>query len=161
VISTEPAAQTKVKPHETVTIVVSTGPPVIDVPDVSQGAPYSRAESDLEQAGFAVERTEAYNGDVHSGAVISISPEGTAVKGTTVTVTVSKGPQMVGVPAIHRFESVDDAESVLDSAGLHHRLEPALKYAHLPGAAGSYVWTISPEPGKRVPVGSTVVIKAI
>ena len=91
VIGTQPAANTRVKRDSTVTLLVSSGPPVLAVPAIAPGTPYDTAVQDLQQHGFHVARTDAFHATIPAGDVISQSPTGTAVKFSTVTLTVSKG----------------------------------------------------------------------
>lgn len=157
VIGTQPKASSKVKRDTVVKIVISTGPPIVTIPDISQGTTYDQAVAELTKAHFHVTRTEEYSTDVDEGDVIAISPTGQAVKFSMITITVSKGPQMVTVPEIHRLSPVADAETALTAAGLNSSVE----LASIPGATGEYVWKISPKSGKQVPIGTTVVITAI
>ena len=78
----------KLEKGETVTIVVSDGPDPataeIDIPNVV-GETVSKAKSELENAGFSV----TVNGkESDTAKVTAQSPTGTAVKGTTITITV-------------------------------------------------------------------------
>jgi serine/threonine-protein kinase len=88
VIRTQPGAGSQAAKDSTVTIVVSSGPKQVSVPDVT-GASQSSATSQLEGAGLKVSvNTITSPGNV--GKVISQDPSGgTKVNvGTTVTITV-------------------------------------------------------------------------
>ena len=89
----------KVKPGSTVTITVSKGSDASEVPNVV-GSSRDNAESTLRDAGFDVKVKEEYSSDVKEGKVISQSPSGGASKkpGSTVTITVSKGPEPATEP---------------------------------------------------------------
>lgn len=98
VIETIPAAGTEVKEGETVTIVVSTGPENKKelVPNVL-GKSESDATTILNNAGFKVSIAYKEDDSVEKGNVISQSIAGgnEADKGTTITLSISKGPKPV------------------------------------------------------------------
>lgn len=85
----------KVKPGSTVKIAVSKGPepdPEVEVPNTI-GSSRDNAKSTLENAGFKVNVQEETSSDVEKGKIISQDPAGgSAKKGSTVTIVVSKGP---------------------------------------------------------------------
>ncbi len=71
----------------------------VKVPGVSGGA-LNSARKTLEKAGFNVEVNEVYDDDFAAGVVIKQNPSGgsMAKKGSTVTLTVSKGPKPAPEP---------------------------------------------------------------
>ncbi len=87
-----PKAGTKVEKGSTVNLQISLGPDLIDVPGVG-GMSQANATSALKNAGFNVEVNEEYSNNVPQGAVISYSPSGSQPKGTTIILTISKGPK--------------------------------------------------------------------
>lgn len=103
-----------------VILTVSAGSEGIEVPDV---VGYSEAEavSGLEQKGFVVSKTEAFDKYIKAGNVISQSPEeGTKVPaGTTITICISKGVEneKVQVPDLLGKDEME-AMSLLVEAGL-------------------------------------------
>jgi serine/threonine protein kinase/beta-lactam-binding protein with PASTA domain len=81
-----------------VVLGVSKGPKPIKVEDY-RGRPYTEARKELEKAGFKVSATEVFSVDVDKGDVVTQTPhDGTQVKGDTIALTVSKGPEIVAVP---------------------------------------------------------------
>ena len=98
VISQSVQSGEKIKQGEKVTLVVSSGKPLISVANVV-GAASDTAQSTLKSQGFKVAVLENYDSTVAAGKVISQSPaSGTdQVKGTTITIYVSKGKQPVNV----------------------------------------------------------------
>jgi serine/threonine-protein kinase len=155
VIGTTPAAGQKVPASQELTVVVSTGPPVVEVPHISQGTPYDDARRTLRTSSgkFRVQRIDEFSDAVGAGQVITLSPNDRAEKFSTITVTVSKGPEFVTVPAITRGMPVADAEKALRDVGLVPRVQP------LPGlGAPDKVFGIQPDSGAQVRTGSTVVI---
>lgn len=101
-------------------LTVSAGSEGIEVPDV---VGYSEAEavSGLEQKGFVVSKTEAFDKYIKAGNVISQSPEeGEKVPaGTTITICISKGVEneKVQVPDLLGKDEME-AMSLLVEAGL-------------------------------------------
>lgn len=92
VIRQSPSAKTKLEKGDSVTLYVAVkkaDEEEIMVPQVV-GKTYDEAKSELESAGFKVEKTEKTS-DKASGTVISQSINGGAKKGASVTLTVSKG----------------------------------------------------------------------
>jgi serine/threonine-protein kinase len=75
-----PAPNTPITQNETVTVFVSTGPPQVNVPDVT-GQNVNDARKQLEQAGFKVNvnKIGPFN------KVLTENPTGQAPKGTTIT----------------------------------------------------------------------------
>ena len=79
-----------IKPGGTVSITVSLGKNEADIPSVV-GQSESTATTALQNAGFTV-KTKRANSDDSEGTVIDQSKTGTAEPGSTITITVSKGP---------------------------------------------------------------------
>ena len=101
-----------------VTVIVSDGPAPIEVPDLA-GKTYEEAKAVLTAKGLEVAQLEKFDSDVEKGLVISTTP-GTGArvpKGETVTIVVSKGPDLVDVPDV-AGKTVDEATAVLRAAGL-------------------------------------------
>jgi serine/threonine-protein kinase len=92
---------------------------------------------------------------VPKDTVIRIDPSDRARKGSTITVTVSKGPEMVDVPDIATGTPVEIAKKALTDVGL----VPDVKT--FAGNDPTVVLAISPGAGQSVHVGSTVTIYAI
>jgi serine/threonine protein kinase/beta-lactam-binding protein with PASTA domain len=158
VIGTSPKVGSKVSSKEIVTIIVSTGPPIVDVPHIPQGTPYADARRTLKNSAgaFAADRVDEFSDAVDPGAVISINPSDKARKGSTITVTVSKGPEIVQVPDIKMGTPIGDAEKAIQDAGLVPDIRPF-------AGAGTptTVLAISPGGGTRVKAGSKVVVYAL
>src|SRR5215831_1589517 len=82
------------------------------------GMQVAAATQALRQAGFAVRTgTPVIDNSVPKGDVVSTSPSGRALKGATITLTVSAGPRMIVVPPV-AGESVNAAKATLRQAGL-------------------------------------------
>lgn len=95
VISTNPVAGTVLKNGDTVTLIISTGPDSVKVPDVAGQSP-SDAKSILEAEGFKTNVEYAYSDTVEVEKVISTNPakDTDASKGGQITVIVSKGKEI-------------------------------------------------------------------
>jgi len=144
VVGSAPKAGTKVKRSTPIDIVVSKG----DLPDVT-GQEVDRARQTLREAGLRVEVKEEFDTRVPTRQVVSQDPDGGAVRvGSTVTLVVSKGPELVFVPRVIGFP-VEQAEQILRDAGL----EPSVH--RLPFGQGNVV-AQQPEGGKQRPRGSPV-----
>ena len=100
VISTDPKADTQLKPGDTVTVVISKGRAPISVPDLS-GLNINDARAKLQALGLsAVEQYKA--SDQPADTVIGQSPKaGTgAERDDKVSLDVSQGPALVTVPRV-------------------------------------------------------------
>jgi serine/threonine-protein kinase len=102
VIAQSPEARTEVDRNSAVNIVVSEGPATVAVPDVLCQDKAS-ARSEVEGAGLDYEegsKTFSDECDGAAGVVIeqNPAPETEVAPGTTVTVTVSRGPEPIDTP---------------------------------------------------------------
>lgn len=121
------------------------------VPDVT-GQEAVVAEKKLSDAGFKVERKEAYSDDVAEGLVISTTPGHKKVRvGSTVTMTVSLGIEQVEVPAVVELTR-EDAINKMKSARLH----PKVKEEYSETVAENIVISQSIEGGTKVNHDSSV-----
>lgn len=107
-------------PEQTaVPILVSDGPAPRTVPDVAGGATYDQVAALLADERLVAAKDEVFSDDVPAGVVMGISPaSGTTVaRDATVTVTVSKGPELVPVPDLIGM-TLDEAQAALEAVGL-------------------------------------------
>jgi eukaryotic-like serine/threonine-protein kinase len=114
ICSQVPSASEKMETGETVTVVVSTGAPKVEVPDVLEKSEDS-ARKKLEDAGFTVNvKTEESEKTVDT--VISQDPEGGSKveKDTEVTITVAK-EALLDLPVLNR--TYTEAEAQLRGIG--------------------------------------------
>ncbi|NEA79354.1 Stk1 family PASTA domain-containing Ser/Thr kinase [Actinospica acidiphila] len=154
VISTEPGKGTEVRAGTAVKLTVSKGSPV-DVPDLTGDDPED-ARAELEEAGLKVEIAD---GRIHSehdaGKVARQTPGagGEAAEGDTVTLTLSKGPEMVEVPDVVG-DSVDEARDKLEGAGFGVKEDRGLL-----GLFGDTVKEQSVDGGETAPKGSTITLR--
>ncbi len=108
----------EVEEGTTVTVMISSGPGKVDVPDV-EGLEADTAQSMIEDEGLICSKEYEYSSIVASGRVISQTPEaGEDVnEGDTVTIVISQGVESVQVPDIEG-KSKSAAKSALESVGL-------------------------------------------
>ncbi|MER6332623.1 Stk1 family PASTA domain-containing Ser/Thr kinase [Streptomyces sp. NPDC001034] len=153
VISTAPGSGTERHAGSAIALTVSKGSP-IDVPDVTGDDP-ADAEQELTDAGLKVKIAgEQVNSAYDKGKVARQSPgDGSqAAAGDTVTLTLSKGPEMIEVPDV-TGDSVDDAHQALEGAGFKVEEDRGIL-----GLFGDTVKKQSVEGGKTAPKGSTITI---
>ncbi|MFF2098397.1 Stk1 family PASTA domain-containing Ser/Thr kinase [Streptomyces sp. NPDC058202] len=154
VISTDPDTGTSRHAGSAIALVVSKGSPV-EVPDVT-GSSVEDARAELEDAGLKVKiATRQVNSEFDEGQVAqqSPNPEHEAATGDTVTLTVSKGPEMIEVPDVVG-DSVNDATQKLEDAGFEVDKDRGLL-----GLFGDTVKKQSVDGGDTAPKGSTVTIQ--
>ncbi|MHA5048523.1 Stk1 family PASTA domain-containing Ser/Thr kinase [Streptomyces sp. SD15] len=154
VISTDPDAGTTRRSGSAVAITVSKGSPV-EVAEVT-GASVEDATAELEQAGLKVKiASKQVNSEFDKGLVAEQSPGAgrQAAEGDTVTLTISKGPEMVEVPDVVG-DSVDDAKQTLEDAGFEVDEDRGLL-----GLFGDTVRSQSVDGGETAPKGSTITIE--
>ncbi|GIG27412.1 serine/threonine protein kinase [Cellulomonas marina] len=87
VVSQDPASGTAGHRRDTVTVVVSKGPELVEVPDLT-GRQYDDAAAALEALGLRADRTNVLGGIFGTVRSQSVDPGDQVRKGTTVTLTV-------------------------------------------------------------------------
>ncbi len=131
------------------------GPQKINViPEQYQGQPFETVSGQLRALGLGVDGQEVFDDTAPAGIVISLNPTGPVDPGQTITVTYSKGPELVAVPAI--APGVDEAQvrQAIEGAGLQWVAGEPVN-----GAIGQQPGTFvrsSPAAGTQVAAGSTV-----
>jgi len=151
IISQDPGEGRELPGGSVIQVVVSEGVENINVPNV-RTMTRQQASTTLTNAGFQVNVSEVFNSDVSAGVVIDQNPrEGAALqRGSTVEITVSRGPENVAVPnVLNNTETA--ATTALTNAGFTARTIYAV---------GDFGVVIEQEPraGQRVSPGSTVTI---
>ena len=120
VISADIAAGVSVQPGTSVKLTVSSGTEGKTVPPTT-GLSYAEALQKLDEAGFSVNKTEAYSSEVQKDYVISQNPEAgsKAPAGSVITLRVSLGEEdtKVRVPNVIGLNEMDATVS-LTEAGL-------------------------------------------
>jgi serine/threonine-protein kinase len=155
VMAQSPKAGARVEKGGAIDITISSGAAQIKVPDVTNNT-VDAATSILENAGFKVERFDDYNETIEKDHVIKQSPIGgdKATKGSTVTITVSKGSSKVTLINLKTMTQAD-ATAWLTNNDL---LAAVTTAAGPPGTASGKVWDMDPASGIIVNRGSTVSI---
>ena len=152
VIRTDPRAGQELEESRFVTIVVSSGPVQIQVPNVV-GSTLERARGSLEGLGFTVVDRTTRHDTIGAGLVISQDPpaEAGAPRGSAVELVVSAGPEPIEMPRVTGLTR-DRAEGRLEGLGLevetvtgfHDEVEEGLVISQTPapGADISPGWTV-------------------
>ena len=153
VISLNPAAGSVVQRGSHVSVVVSTGPASVGVPDV-RNLTSAEAQHKLRQAHFKPSVQNRPSATVASGRVISTEPsQGVPLlAGSPVTVFVSTGPPQVEVPEV-TGQSEAEARGSLRAAGLH---VGAVTKREEAGQAAGTVLSQTPSAGSSVRSGEAV-----
>jgi len=133
-----------------VRVNVSSGPADVTVPSVV-GLTFEQATTTLRGQGFLVSRVDV-DSDKPLGIVVDQSPSGSAPKGTTVQLSVSKGPKETAVPDV-TSQDEDSARSTLEGAGF--TVTVSRQTVTDPGLDG-IVLNQSPTGGTKAKQGSTV-----
>ena len=153
VIGTQPEAGSQVAKDSTVTILVSSGPAEVTVPDVV-GKAVEDAQAALEQAGFDV-TVEQVDSDKEIGTVVRQAPKAgsQAGSGDTITLYVSKGVTKVTVPDVTGSD-ISTARSEITAAGL--KVGAVTEDDGSSGLAAGTVTGQDPSGGASVAKGSSV-----
>ncbi len=159
VLSQSPGPDAVVDEASTVELTISLGPRPIEVPDVT-GRTVAEATSQLEELGLQLAVADRRHHDTAArGDVLSqdTAAGDTLVRGQTVEVVVSDGPEPVEVPNV-RDGSVEEAVETLEALGFEVEVERrgGLGALFNPGA----VVDQNPGPGTTRPPGSTVTVYA-
>ena len=155
VISQGTKAGAKVAKNTQIILTISGGEDVVNttVPSVT-GETEDNAREKLEAAGFKVTVDYDYSSTVAEGKVIKASPSGSVAKGTTVTITVSRGKQIQNVTMANLVGMTESAaRQWLESNGLGVNVT----YDDKNGEYGKVISSHYSE-GTSVPEGTTVTI---
>ena len=152
VISAKPTSGTEVKRDTPVSLVISKGIEAVALASYS-GKSGEQALNELNDLGFNIESTYAFNEKVLSGVVISQNPSGVDVapKGSTVTLVISKGSQYVFIPNVFSLDQLKATQALQD-------LQLKVVVKKLGTNKVKKVTNISPKVGSKVKRGSTVTI---
>lgn len=127
------------------------------VPSGVVGADLAQAEAALAEAGLTSSPVEVFDPDVAAGLVVTASPpEGESIlKGGTVELAVSKGPDLRTVPPDLVGQPVEDVVAALEGAGF---TVPEPEHDHSDTVAAGLVLVVSAEAGVSLPVDSEVTV---
>ncbi|AXL89680.1 Stk1 family PASTA domain-containing Ser/Thr kinase [Streptomyces sp. CB09001] len=151
----DPKQGTDVEKKSTVNLVVSTGAPKVEVPDV-EGLTFSEAEAALKEKGFEVEK-QSEESTQTPDTVLTQDPKSGASqeKGSTVTLTVAKETAQVTVPDLSGM-APEDARKRLEEQGLVLGTQEQVEST---AQAEGTIFEQTPNGGKDVDRGSTVNVK--
>ncbi|GAB2875828.1 Stk1 family PASTA domain-containing Ser/Thr kinase [Streptomyces mayteni] len=170
VCETSPSADEEIERGATVTLVMSSGPEPVEVPDVV-GDPFQEALAELQDSGFRVAQESQEDGSAEPGTVLTQDPAAgeEAEPGETVTLVVADAPESesepepdpdgsenqatVAVPGVVGQE-FNAAAQALRNTGF----EPVLFEEENPSIPAGTVIRQSPEAGAQVAPGSSVEI---
>jgi serine/threonine-protein kinase len=157
VLASNPAAGSREAPGFQVDLVVSKGPRPIRIRDWT-GKSADHAVRALQAKGLQVDTShQEYSDSVAKGLVIHQDPVGRVLhQGDTVSLTVSKGPELVAIPGNLRAMGVEAATQLLEGLGFHVKVEHSDLYLGL-----GYVASSSPSPGSMAPKGSLVILRIV
>ncbi len=155
VVTTNPAPGSRLQSNKPVTLLVSSGPVQVKVPDVTN-QPQAAATTTLTNAGFKVTSTSAASPTVATGNVISTNPAAgvSAAQGSAVQLVVSTGKQQVKIPSLVG-QTPGVAGNTLGNLGLVVGTQNAESSATVP--AGEVTRT-EPPAGTMVAAGSSVTV---
>ena len=157
VIASSPIAGVEIGPSIPVDLIVSTGPEIIVLPDVTEMTERD-ATAELTDLGLRVNVNEEFDDDAPVGTVISTDPEAGAEvqSGDFVLLIVSLGPPPVSVPDLTNMTQ-GQATNTLDSVGLGIRVSNTRQPVADPAQDGLVVDQV-PGPGSTATQGDTVTV---
>jgi eukaryotic-like serine/threonine-protein kinase len=168
VLASDPPGAARLLRGDTVTLTVSSGRPV--VPAVAPGTTVADAEQALRAAGLTPVTSASaaeFSDTVPASTVVRTDPgAGAAVDiGGAVTLVVSRGPEPPPAPEQVRVPFVigrdaDEAEEILDDAGLDAELRPVVPFGRRDRDRGTVIGQ-SAGAGSMVDEGTTIVLDVL
>ena len=154
VISQDPTGQSQADKNSTVTIVVSTGPPQVAVPDLHGKTP-DEASTALQAVGLTLGTQTEQSSTAPKGTIFAQDPppDTKVAKGTPVNVTVSSGPAQAIVPFVI-CETLSQAQADIAARHLHSSIGGTQINLQCPDP--NKVGAQDPKAGEQLPRGSTV-----
>ncbi|HEX6208512.1 MAG TPA: Stk1 family PASTA domain-containing Ser/Thr kinase, partial [Actinomycetota bacterium] len=152
ILSQEPGAGEVVERGTEIRVVLSRGPELVAIPDVTDGT-LQEARRALRRAGLTWDVRHVYHPQAPEGTVVDQNPlaEREIEVGTQVIVTVSRGPRPISVPGVEG-RPASEAEAELEAAGL--RVATTQEFSDR--VPRGNVIRQSPEPEAQVLPGTTV-----
>ena len=157
VLGSVPKAGTTLRPGGSVDLVVSKGRRPIQVGKDWVGKDVDEMRDTLTERGLVVEViAEEFSDQLAEGRVISYVPSrGTLFRGEAVSVTVSKGPELVSVPQVVR-SGIEAARTTLEEAGFEVDVKQDDAFISI-----GFVVRQSPGGGDKVPRGTTITLYVV
>ena len=154
VVAQSPTPGLKVVKGSKVRINVSKGPAQVTVPPVV-GIPYAQASSVLQAKGFNVDRVDQDSNEPPDRVLAQDPSANTpAPKGSTVTLTVSRGPKTIAVPEVTTLDQ-HTAASILRQSGF--KVSVVRQQTNDPSQEG-IVLDQNPPPNAQAKPGTVVTI---
>ena len=151
IISQRPAGGTLLLEGKSVSVVLSSGPPKVTVPDLT-GMTRSQLEVRLKASGLRLGQTSTEFSLEPEGTVVSQKPEGRRIRwGSTVSVVFSKGPQSLEVPQVLGLKYPAAAKALKQAGFSAVRVD---SYSN--DVAEGLVASVEPGAGQTIPEGSEV-----
>ena len=123
-------------------------------PDAYKGRPYNDVRAELNSMGLQVKGAPVFD-PAAPNTVLDINPSGPVQRGDVITVSYSKGPEMVTVPSLEQGATEAAVQRAIEAAGLRWQ-----KGDPVDGKKNQQEGTfVSSEPasGKQVAAGSVVI----
>ena len=157
-MSSSPAAGVEISPAIPVDLVVSDGPEVIEIPDVT-GLTERDAIATLTDLGLKFTVSEEYDNQAPDGEVIRTDPSAgaEALSGDTILIVVSLGPAPVTVPDLKGMTEAQ-ARSAVEGVGLQLRDGLVVSQVPTAGSTAGQGDTITVTLGEFVPPPTTTTI---
>ena len=157
VMSSSPAAGVEISPAIPVDLVVSDGPEVIEIPDVT-GLTERDAIAALTDLGLRFTVSEEYDNQTPDGEVIRTDPSAgaEALSGDTILIVVSLGPAPVTVPDLKGMTETQ-ARSAVEGVGLQLRVSASTQPVADQSQDGLVVSQV-PTAGSTAEQGDTITV---
>ena len=154
VVAQDPPEGERIPERGALLVSVSLGSAYTDMPSVA-GLSSRDAQALLERTGFVSTKRYAPSAEIAAWHAVETDPAvGTRVKRPAhVQLTISTGPPRVPVPTVDGLHGAE-ARKALEDAGFSVEVERQGKTDVEPGT----VLAVSPEPGARAQIGSTVTL---
>jgi len=154
IIAQDPPEGKRILENGALLVAVSKGSAYADVPSVT-GLEGAAAFALLERKGFTPTRKYAPSTEIAAWHAVDTDPNpGTKLKRPVrVSLVVSTGPPKRPVPSLDGMDS-EEAQSALHEAGFSPAVQEQPDAAAEPGT----ILGVTPSPGARTPIGSTVTV---
>ncbi len=156
IVAQDPPDGERIAERHALLVSVSRGSAYTDMPTVA-GLASADAEALLRRTDFVPAKRYAPSREIAAWHAVETEPAaGTRVKRPAhVSIVISTGPPKRPVPAVRGLDA-DEARARIDDAGFATVLQKRIDTSVPPGT----VLDVSPDPGARTPLGSTVTVVA-
>ncbi len=156
VLRTRPQQGTQLAEGDPITLVVSEGATLVDLPEITRGMTQQEADDLLRFSALVPVFTPRFDEEVEAEHVIEVAgdPPARIEKGTEVEVVVSQGPEPRTLPGDLPGRSQEDVVAVLEGLGL----VPDVQEEFSDDVEAGIVIGTEPGAGAEAPRDSTVVV---